>query len=101
MLSALEAFKNLRSCSLVGTLGRIPDLIAAEFARCFYSELCNGWSVGAALHYARRELLKAPLSNPLGILFVSYGGEDVYFTTRADRRSTYIPSGRTVTGKAA
>jgi hypothetical protein len=101
LLSALDALSKLRAQSVVGTLARVPELMAAEFTRHFYSAICDGWSVGAAVHAARQELLKEPLRNPLGILFVSYRGEDVYFATRADRLAKYVPSAASVNRRAA
>jgi hypothetical protein len=101
LLSALDALARLRPRSVVGTLGSVPDLIAAEFTQRFYSGLADGWSVGAAISHARAALLNAPLQNPLGILFVSYFGEDVHFSTRADGRRRFIPDDRSALGSAA
>jgi CHAT domain len=101
LISALDALARLRPHSLVGTLARVPELMAAEFTRHFYSAICDGWSVGAAVYAARTKVLRKPLCNPLGILFVSYGGEDVFFRTRADRRGKYIPPNEPARGRAA
>jgi CHAT domain len=92
-LSALEALRILQPRSLVGTLGSLPDLIGAEFTGRLYSALVGGWSLGAALVRVRRELLESPWFNPMGSLYVSHSGEDVYFSTRRDKRDKYVPSG--------
>lgn len=94
LVSAVEAFDLLAPRSVVGTLGSVPDRMASELTRHFYSALAEGAPVGAALRLARTALLAPPLRNPLGLLFVSRFGEDVSFVTRAIRRSRLIPHGR-------
>jgi hypothetical protein len=91
LLSAMDAFRELRPESIVGTLGSIPDLTAAQFALVFYELLGEGWPIGAALWRARSSLLEAPFHNPLGLLFVSYSGEDVHFARPAGRFQHLIP----------
>ena len=91
LLSAMDAFRELRPESIVGTLGSIPDLTAAQFALVFYELLGEGWPIGTALWQARRSLLEAPFHNPLGLLFVSYSGEDVHFARPTDRFQRFIP----------
>ena len=91
LVSAMEAFRRLHPESIVGTLGSVPDVAAALFASKFYNLLADGWSTGAAIWGARRMLVEAPLHNPLGALFISYQGEDVQFSTPADRRQRFLP----------
>ena len=87
----MDAFRELRPESIVGTLGSIPDLTAAQFALVFYELLGEGWPIGTALWQARRSLLEAPFHNPLGLLFVSYSGEDVHFARPTTVSSVSFP----------
>ncbi len=91
LVSAMDALRRLRPESIIGTLGSAPDWTAAQFAFKFYELLGEGWSVGAALWQAKRTLLEAPFNNPLGLLYVSYHGEDAQFLLPADRRQHLIP----------
>jgi hypothetical protein len=91
LLSAMDALRRLKPRSIIGTLGSIPDLTAAQFSSFFYELLGKGWSIGAAELQARWFLLEPPFYNPLGLLFVSYNGEDEQFALPADRRQRYIP----------
>lgn len=91
LVSAMDALRHLRPESIVGTLGSTPDSTAAKLAFNFYELLGEGWSVGAALWQAKKNLLEAPFYNPLGLLYVSYHGEDAQFLLPADRRQHLIP----------
>jgi hypothetical protein len=53
---------------IVGTATNIPDRVAAEMSRWFYTELLQGATVADALHTAKWRLLREH-GNPLGMLY--------------------------------
>jgi hypothetical protein len=65
-------FLQFNSRGVLGTETAIPDVVAAEYARHFYTSLFAGWEIGSAVLHARRILL-ATRGNPLGILYSYYG----------------------------
>jgi CHAT domain len=69
--SFAEYFLDQGNLGFIGTESAIPDLVAAEFSRYFYTELLRGKSLGLALWRARHMLLERR-SNPLGLLYTLY-----------------------------
>lgn len=91
-VSAVDVFRFFKPRSLIGALANLPEIAAAEFAVAFYRELAAGSSVGAALRAARLHLLdRNEYNNPLGLLFCSYFGEDVFVPVSSDRVTKYVP----------
>lgn len=58
----------------LGTQAKIPDPVAADFAKSLYGFLLGGFTFGEAVVLARRQLLSVS-KNPLGILYVLYGND--------------------------
>jgi len=58
----------------LGTHAKIPDPVAADFAKLLYGFLLGGFTFGEAVVLARRQLL-AVSKNPLGILYMLYGND--------------------------
>lgn len=58
----------------LGTQAKIPDPVAADFAKLLYGFLLGGFTFGEAVVLARRQLLSVS-KNPLGILYLLYGND--------------------------
>jgi CHAT domain len=78
--SFAEYFLDQGNLGFIGTESAVPDLVAAEFSRYFYTELLRGRSLGEALWRARHMLLERR-SNPLGLLYTLYANP--YIVARA------------------
>ena len=70
-------FLQFRSRGVIGTEASIPDAVAAEFARYFYSNLLGGQTVGSSIYRARASLLSNRM-NPLGLLYSYYGNPNLH-----------------------
>ncbi len=77
--SFAEYFLDQGNLGFIGTESAVPDLVAAEFSRYFYTELLRGKCLGVALWRARHMLLQRR-GNPLGLLYTLYA--DPYIATR-------------------
>lgn len=64
----LRPFQENRNRGIIGTAANVPDRIAAEVGRWFYTGLLAGATVGEALHGAKWRLLR-DRGNPLGLLY--------------------------------
>jgi hypothetical protein len=69
--SFAEYFLDQGNLGFIGTESAVPDLVAAEFSRYFYTEVLRGKGLGVALWRARHMLLERR-SNPLGLLYTLY-----------------------------
>ena len=67
--SLLKPFRDNRNRGIIGTAANVPDRIAAEVSRSFYTSLVGrAMNVGEALHEAKWQLL-TDRGNPLGLLY--------------------------------
>jgi hypothetical protein len=68
-ISLLKPFRDNRNRGIIGTVANVPDRIAAELSRWFYTNLLvRGADVGHSLHEAKWRLLQ-DRGNPLGLLY--------------------------------
>lgn len=70
-----DLFLTERLGGFIGPEAPVPDDVAADFSRQFYTALTRGMPVGQALHQAKWTLLSR-WSNPLGILWTAYVDPD-------------------------
>ncbi|HEY5181045.1 MAG TPA: CHAT domain-containing protein [Dermatophilaceae bacterium] len=89
--SAVNAFRYFEPASIIGSLASVPDLIASELTKAFYEAMSKGSSIGISLLDSRRKILGSDFNNPLGLLFISYFGEDSYAMSRRDHQERFIP----------
>jgi hypothetical protein len=66
-----DIFLSERLGGFIGPEAVVPDDVAADFSRQFYTALTRRMTVGQALHQAKWTLLSR-WSNPLGILWTAY-----------------------------
>jgi hypothetical protein len=66
-----DLFLTERLGGFIGPETRVPDDVAADFSRQFYTAVTRRMPVGQALHQAKWTLLSR-WSNPLGILWTAY-----------------------------
>ncbi|WP_433292853.1 CHAT domain-containing protein [Actinoplanes sp. CA-030573] len=74
-------FLENRHPAFLGTQAAIPDEIAADFAEQLYGYLLGGYNLGEAVVLARRGLLLTA-KNPLGLLYVLYGNDQIAVQVR-------------------
>jgi hypothetical protein len=68
-VSLLKPFRDNRNRGIIATAANVPDRVAAEISRWFYTNLLvKGANVGQALHEAKWRLLQ-DWGNPLGLLY--------------------------------
>lgn len=70
-----NVFLAARLGGFIGPEALVPDDVAADFSRQFYTALTRRMSIGQALHQAKWTLLSR-WSNPLGILWAAYVDPD-------------------------
>jgi hypothetical protein len=72
--SLLKPFHDNRNRGIIGTAANVPDRIAAEMSKHFYTNLIGrAQTVGEALHGAKWRLLE-DRGNPLGLLYGIHAG---------------------------
>ncbi len=76
MASFPRLFFTIGSRGFIGTETRIPDQVAAEFSKYFYTKLLSGYPLGDAVQAAKRMLLTR-YNNPLGVLYTVYADPDL------------------------
>lgn len=71
-VSLLLPFQRNRNRGVIGTAANIPDRVAAEISKWFYTGLLTGSTVGQALHDAKWRLLE-DRGSLLGLLYSLHG----------------------------
>ena len=66
-------FREARASAFVGTLWEVSDDLAAEFARCFYTALADGSTLGEAVRTARLQIREKEKANPTWLAYALYG----------------------------
>jgi len=80
-----------RNRAVVSTSIKVPDDVAAAFARFFYWQLLRGQRSAEALRYARWDLLRT-LGSPLGLLYTYYGQPTLRVAPIADIPPSWRPA---------
>jgi hypothetical protein len=70
---ATRLVRDLGVSAFIGTLWRVQDELAAEFAIHFYERLRDGQTLGEALHAARLHLKGLAPANPTWLAYTLYG----------------------------
>lgn len=76
MASFPRLFFTIGSRGFIGAETRIPDQVAAEFSKYFYTKLLGGFPLGDAVQAAKQMLLTR-YNNPLGVLYTVYADSDL------------------------
>ncbi|GAA3766552.1 hypothetical protein GCM10022225_61120 [Plantactinospora mayteni] len=75
-VSLLQPFQHNRNRGVIATAANVPDRVAAEVSRWFYTGLLTGTTVGQALHEAKWRLLE-DRGSLLGLLYSLHGPADM------------------------